>query len=97
MSAVKISPLEKLRRIWTPGREIEEVISQLEPQTYLDSQIRQILHLLVDQKGGQTIDIGSEIDPVRCEGTLRWEIVHGPGVDEAPELRRRQLAIWVER
>jgi hypothetical protein len=94
---MSVAPLEKLRRIWSPGREIEEVVANLEPSTYLDSQIRQALHLVIQQKGPQTIDIGSEIDPSLCEGTLRWEMVHGPGPDEAPELRRRQLAIWVEK
>lgn len=91
-----MNPVEKLRRIWTPGREIEEVVARLDPATYLDSQIRQGFHLVIQQKGPQTIDIGSEIDPVLCAGTLRWEIVHGPGADEAPELRRRQLAVWIE-
>lgn len=92
----RVHPVEKLRRIWTPGREIEEVVAQLDPQTDLDSQIRDILHRAVQQRGPVTLEIGSEVEPILNTGTLRWEIIHGPGHDDFPELRRRQIAVWVE-
>jgi predicted P-loop ATPase len=96
MPQIRISPIEKLRQIWTPGREIEEFIHRLDPQRELDSMVRHILHAIVQQQGPHTIDLGSEIDPVKNHGTLRWEIVHGPGPEDMPEWRRRELTIWVE-
>jgi hypothetical protein len=92
--SVRISPVEKLRRIWTPGREVEEVVARLDPQTELDSMIRHILHAIVQQHGTVKIDLGSEMDPVLNVGSLRWEIVHGPG--PVPEIRRRELTVWIE-
>ena len=93
---MKIHPVEKLRRIWTPGREIEEVVSQLEPQTELDSMVRDILHRMIEQRGPVTLELGSEVDPIFNTGTLRWEIIHGPGHDDYPELRHRQISVWIE-
>lgn len=96
MPSVKIHPVEKLRRIWTPGREVEEVIARLEPQTELDSMVRHILHAVIQQHGSCRIDLGSEVQPNLNEGTLRWEIIHGPGPDEMPEIRKREISIWIE-
>jgi hypothetical protein len=96
MPPVRISPIEKLRRIWTPGREIEEVVAELEPRTELDSIIRDTLYSILMQHGPQRINLGSDVEPFIISGTLRWEVVHGPGPDSMPELRRREMTIWVE-
>lgn len=95
MPATRISPIEKLRRIWTPGREVEEIVHALNPQTELDSMIRHLLHAIVQTEGPKTLNLGSEINPNMNTGTLRWEVVHGPGPD-VPEARPRQVIIWVE-
>ena len=95
-SRMVLHPIEKLRRIWTPGREIEEIIVRLDPQTEVDSMIRDFLHRAIQQCGPVVLNLGSEADPIENVGVLRWEIVHGPGFDEHPELRARQVAIWVE-
>jgi len=96
MPSVKIHPIEKLRRIWTPGSEIEEIIAELEPRSQLDSMVRHILHAICQQHGPQRISLGSEVEPVQNFGSLRWEIIHGPGPDEMPEIRTRELTVWVE-
>jgi hypothetical protein len=92
--ATRISPIEKLRRIWTPGREIEELVHNLEPQTELDSMIRHFLHAICQQHGPQRVRLGSEMQPELNFGTLRWEIIHGPGPVE--EMREREVTIWIE-
>jgi hypothetical protein len=93
---VPVHPIEKLRRIWTPGREVEELIHELDPQTQLDSMMRDLLHRTIEQRGPVTLDLGSEAAPVLNTGRLRWEVVHGPGSDEHPELRRHEVSVWVE-
>jgi hypothetical protein len=88
--SVRISPVEKLRRIWTPGREVEELVARLEPQSELDSMIRHLLHAICQQKGSMTINL----DDFNI-GTLRWEVIHhepSPGV-----VGRREVTIWVEQ
>jgi hypothetical protein len=90
---VKLHPVERLRRVWTPGREIEELVHRLDPRTELDSAIRHILHAVVQQHGPQRISLGSELQPLENVGSLRWEIIHGPGPDE---IRQRELTIWIE-
>ncbi|HEY1248342.1 MAG TPA: hypothetical protein VGE97_05100 [Nitrososphaera sp.] len=92
----EVNPIERLRRIWTPGREIEEVVAQLGPQTELDSLMRDFLHRTIQQKGPVTLDIGSLVDPVMNTGVLRWETIFGPGLEDYPEKRRRQVSLWVE-
>ena len=89
-------PVEKLRRVWTPGREVEEVVARLGPQTQLDSMVRDLLHRTIQQYGPVMLDFGSDTDPVVNTGTLRIEIIHGPGQDELPALRRRQASVWIE-
>jgi hypothetical protein len=82
-------PVEKLRRIWTPEREVEEIFANLDPQTELDSMIRDLLHRVVQQKGPVTLSM----DALNV-GNLRWEIVHHepmPGV-----VGGREVSIWVE-
>lgn len=96
MPSVRISPVEKLRRIWTPGREIEEVVANLDPQTQLDNIIRDTLYAICQQHGPQRITLGSELSPFVIKGVLRWEIVHGPGPEHLPELRHREMTVWVE-
>lgn len=77
------NPFEMLRRIWTPGREIEEVIHKLDPSTELDSIIRDFFCRLMEQKVQKvTLDLDQP-----NTGDLRWEIVmDGSG--------RRQVSIW---
>lgn len=84
-----LKPLEKLRTIWTPGREIEELVHSLEPGTELDSMIRDYLHRTIQQRGPVTLSLD-----VPNQGTLRWEIIHyepTPGTTG-----RREISIWVE-
>ena len=69
--AVHISPLERLRRIWTPGREIEELVYNLDPRTELDSMVRDFLHRTVQQRGAVTLVIeqhGTELAGPRQGG-----------------------------
>lgn len=83
-------PIEKLRRIWTPEREVEEVFTNLDPQTRLDSMIRDLLHRTVQQRGPVTLDL----DALNV-GTLRWEIItHEPSPGIAG---RSEVSIWIER
>lgn len=86
-------PLERLRRVWSPDREILEVVQRLEPQTELDSQVRDFLHRIVQQRGPVTLVLEDRGGPVLNTGTLRWEIVHHepqPGV-----AGRREVSLWV--
>jgi hypothetical protein len=89
-------PVEKLRRIWTPGREIEEVVARLDPQTELDSMVRHFFTAIVQELGSVKLDLGSEANPRLNTGTIRWEIVHGPAPEERPDLRNREVTIWHE-
>lgn len=88
------SPLERLRRIWAPGHEIEEVVHSLEPATELDSMIRDWLHRICEQNGAQTVVLGVG-DALRPNtGVLRFEIVHhqpSPGA-----AGQREVTVWVE-
>jgi hypothetical protein len=88
-------PVERLRRIWTPGREVEEVVAKLGPGSELDSMIRHFLHAVVQQNGTQRVQLGSEAFPLENTGTLRWETVHGPG--PTPEFRSREVTLWIEQ
>jgi len=91
---VKSSPVERLREIWTPDREVAELFADLDPQTELDSLIRHFFHAIIQRQGSVTLDLGSELHPQVNTGQIRWEIVHGPG--PTPELRPRQVTIWHE-
>ncbi len=81
----RFSPVEKLRQIWTPEREIEQLFSDLSPGTALDDQIREYFCRMVDQVGTITMDI---TDPVPLFD-IRWEVVHTP-----PPGARRKITIW---
>lgn len=94
MASLAGSPLERLRRIWTPGREIEEVVARLEPATELDSMIRDFLHRVCEQKGSQTLLLEQGGKPVLNTGTLRWEIVHHAPTEQS--IGHREITIWVE-
>ena len=78
-------PLEKLRRIWTPEREIDQIFSDLSPQTALDSEIRDYFSRLIDRLGTVTLDV---TDPVP-EFDIRWEVINTP-----PPGSRRKVTIW---
>jgi hypothetical protein len=88
MPSSRISPVEKLRRIWTPEREIDEIFSKLDPGTELDSMIRDLLHRTIQQKGPVTLSL----DPPNT-GTLRWEIIH---YEPHGLVGHREISIWVE-
>lgn len=79
-------PYERLRRIWTPKREIEELFDNLAPATELDSQIREYFTRIVMKYGTITLDI---TEPADERFQVRWEIVHDA-------LGRRQISIWSE-
>lgn len=81
--------IERLRRIWTPGSEVEELVHALNPQTELDSMIRDLLHRTIQQTDSVTLDL----DALNT-GTLRWEIVHHELPNGLPG--RREVSIWIE-
>jgi len=86
-----VHPVEKLRRIWTPQREIEEIFANLDPQTELDSMIRDFLARIIVQHHGGSVRLSLEGQNV---GSMRWEIVHheaSPGVVGGAE-----ATIWIE-
>lgn len=85
-------PIEALRKVWTPGKEIEEIFSELSPGSELDSIVRTLFHAVIQKVGSITVDLGSEKFPYINTGTIRWEEVHGPG--PATPMRRREVTIW---
>jgi len=66
-------PVERLRRIWTPDKELYERADSLDPGTELDSQIRELFSRIVERVGSIELDV---TDPVR--GYIRWEKISGP-------------------
>lgn len=88
------SPLERLRRIWSPNKEIVELVQALEPQTELDSMIRDILHRTIQQRGPVTLVLHDGTNPVMNVGTLRWEVVHHEPMQGT--MGRREISCWVE-
>lgn len=82
---VRVTPVERLRRIWTPRREIDEIFSDLSPATALDSLIREWFSRIVDAEGTLTIDL---TDPVP-EFMMNYNIVHNGD--------RREVTIWKEQ
>jgi hypothetical protein len=80
-----IHPIEALRKIWTPEREVDQLFSDLSPGTALDSEIRDYFSRIIDQAGSIKLDI---TDPTPCFN-IRWEIVHTP-----PPGSRRYVTIW---
>lgn len=80
-----LSPVEALRRIWTPEREIDQIFSDLSPGTVLDSEVREMFSRIIYELKTIELDI---TDPVP-DFEIRWEVVHTP-----PPNPRRKLAIW---
>lgn len=94
MPAARISPLERLRRLWTPGREVEELVHEIGPASELDSMLRDWLHRVCEQNGPQTVVLGVGGDLRPNTGVLRFEIVHhepSPGM-----AGHREVTIWVD-
>lgn len=78
--------VERLRRVWTPEREVEEYFNNLDPQTQLDSMIRDLLHRTIQQYGPVTLNLD-----VMNTGNLRWEVV-----DHDVPGGRKEVSIWIE-
>lgn len=75
-------PVETLRRIWTPDREVRELVANLDPATEVDSLIRDFFCRMVQQAGSVRLDMETP-----NTGDIRWEIVTGP-------TGRREVTIW---
>jgi len=82
---MRLHPVERLRQIWTPEREIDELFTDLSPGSALDSVIRDYFSRIVDREGTITLDL---TDPVP-DFQIRWEVVHTP-----PPNARRTVTIW---
>lgn len=80
-----LHPVEALRRIWTPQREVEEFFADLSPQSALDSEIRDYFSRIIDKYGSITLDV---TEPTREFG-IRWNVVH-----TKPPNARRLVTIW---
>jgi hypothetical protein len=75
-------PVERLRRIWTPEREVYEIIDKIDPGSAVDSVIRELFSRMVKQVGAIQLDV---TDPV--DGFIRWEVVRaGP--------RQHVVSVW---
>jgi hypothetical protein len=95
MAANPVSPIERLRRVWSPGREVEEIVHNLDPQSELNSMILDFLHRVIEQTGPKTLLLGVGDQPIFNNGTLRWEVIHHepqPGIGG-----RREVSLWVEK
>lgn len=90
------SPVEKLRRIWSPDKEVIERFESLDPATELDSIIRDYLHRTIEQRGAVTLILADEYGNfIPNTGKLRWETVnHEP---TPGKIGRREVTIWVEQ
>lgn len=78
--------VERLRRIWTPEREVDELFTDLSPRDILDSEIREYFSRIVDQQGTIKLDLTNPVPAFN----IRWEIVH------FAETNRREITIWKE-
>ena len=78
-------PIEALRRIWTPEREVEELFANLAPGTALDSEIRDFFCRIIDKYGTVELDI---TDPPP-HFMVNWNVIHTP-----PPNSRRMVTIW---
>lgn len=87
MASTRLSPVERLRRIWTPEREIDEIFSDLSPASALDSQIREWFSRIIDAESTVTIDLTEPVPPFN----IRWNIVHHE------DSGRREVTIWKEQ
>lgn len=79
---------ESLRRIWSPGREIDQVVADLDPQSELDSLIRDYFSRIVFKAKTITLDLDEP-----NHGTVNWEVVSVPiGNGQF----KKQATIWWE-
>ena len=75
-------PVERLRRRWSPERELHELTAKLDPGSDLDSIIRELFSRMVKRVGSIQLDV---TEPV--EGFIRWEMVKaGSG--------HRVISVW---
>lgn len=79
------NPIEALRQIWTPEREVDELFSDLSPGSALDSEIRDYFSRIIERFGTITLDITDPVPPF----DIRWEVVH-----TEPPSSRRFVTIW---
>jgi hypothetical protein len=79
------NPIEALRQIWTPEREVDELFAVLAPGSALDSEIRDYFSRMVERFGTITLDITDPVPPFE----IRWEVVH-----TQPPNSRRMVTIW---
>lgn len=80
--------LEALRRIWTPDREVEEITANLDPQSELDSVIREYFSRIMQHAKTVTLDLSEP-----THGTVNWEVVAVPNGNGT---FRHQVTIWWE-
>lgn len=80
--------VERLRQLWTPSSEVEQVKVEDMPQTLLDSMIRDLLHRAIQQKGPVTLKLEEYGQSILNMGTLRWEVAGIPGY--------REVSLWIE-
>jgi hypothetical protein len=90
----RLHPVERLRQIWTPDREVHEITANLDPGTELDSMVRDLLHRIIEQKGPVTVKLTQGDQAILNTGNLRWEVVTHelmPGITG-----HREVSLWIE-
>ena len=80
--------VERIRELWTPDREVEQLDVDDAPQTELDSMCRDYLHRAIQQHGPVRLVLEQNGEPVRNTGWLRWEETGVPGY--------REVSLWIE-
>lgn len=80
--------IESLRRIWTPEREVEQLTANLDPQTELDSAVREYFSRIIQEAKTVTLDLSGP-----THGTVNWEVVSVPNGNGT---FRQQVTIWWE-
>lgn len=81
-SALLGAPVERLRRVWTPDKELYELADKLDPGSELDSKIRELFSRMAMKLG--TIEVDTT-DPTF--GFIRWEEIQ-------MQNGRRKTTIW---
>jgi hypothetical protein len=76
------APVERLRRVWTPEKELYELADKLEPSTELDSKIRELFSRMAMRVGSIELDV---TEPTF--GYVRWEEIQIPS-------GRRIVTVW---
>jgi len=84
---MRLHPVEALRRIWTPEREIDQLFSDLSPGSALDSEIRDYFCRIIDKYGSIELDITDPVPPFM----VNWNVIH-----TEPPYSRRMVTIWKE-